>query len=68
MKPAHKRCGPSHRTRIEWGNMDNKNEALERRACALFKQYGLFLPRPVKDFFSELADHLNWQDLKKGIK
>lgn len=48
--------------------MHNKNSELERRAVALFKQYGLFLPRPVKEFFSELADHLNWQDLKKGIK
>lgn len=48
--------------------MSDKNTELERRAVALFKQYGLFLPRPVKDFFSELADYLNWQDLKKGIK
>lgn len=48
--------------------MDNKNIELERRAVVLFRQYGFLLPRPVKDFFSELADHLNWQDLKKGIK
>lgn len=48
--------------------MSNKNAQLEARAVAMFKQYGLFLPRPVKDFFSELAEFLNWQDLKKGIK
>ena len=48
--------------------MDNKNIELERRAVALFKQYGLFLPRPVKEFFHDLAAHLNWQDLMKGIK
>jgi len=48
--------------------MSNKNTELEQRAVALFRQYGLFLPRPVKDFFRDLAAHLNWQDLMKGIK
>lgn len=48
--------------------MDNTSIELERRAVALFKQYGLFLPRPVKEFFRDLAAHLNWQDLMKGIK
>ena len=46
----------------------DKNIELERRAVALVKQYGIYMPRPVKDFFRELAAHLNWQDLLKGIK
>jgi len=46
----------------------DKNIELERRAVALVKQYGNYMPRPVKDFFRELAAHLNWQDLLKGIK
>lgn len=37
---------------------------LERRACALIKQYGLLLPGPAKAFFRDLADHLNWNTLK----
>lgn len=45
-----------------------RDEALEAKACALMRQYGLFLPRPAKDFFRELADHLNWQHLKGQLK
>ncbi len=41
-----------------------KDSALEAKACALVKQYGLFLPGPAKQFFRELADHLNWNTLK----
>jgi hypothetical protein len=44
--------------------MNDKNAELERRACALIKQYGLFLPGPAKAFFRELADFLNWNNLK----
>jgi hypothetical protein len=44
------------------------DSALEAKACALMRQYGLFLPRPAKDFFRELADHLNWQHLKGQLK
>jgi hypothetical protein len=44
--------------------MTDKNSELERRACALIKQYGLFLPGPAKQFFRELADYLNWTNLK----
>ena len=40
---------------------------LERQAMALVKQYGFFLPKPVRKFFGELADFLNWHDLKKEL-
>jgi len=45
-----------------------KDSALEAKACALMKQYGFILPRPAKDFFRELANHLNWNTLKGQIK
>lgn len=48
--------------------MSDKNTELEQRACALIRQYGLFLPGPAKAFFRELADHLNWQQLKGQLK
>ena len=41
-----------------------KDSALEAKACALMRQYGLFLPGPAKAFFRELADYLNWHNLK----
>ncbi len=41
---------------------------LENEACALMRQYGLFLPRPAKDFFRKLAVALNWEKLKEQIK
>lgn len=41
--------------------------ALEMKAVALIRQYGFFLPKPAKAFFGELADFLNWQDLKKEL-
>jgi hypothetical protein len=44
-----------------------KDSALEAKACALVRQYGLFLPGPAKDFFRELAAHLNWNTLKGTI-
>lgn len=44
------------------------DSALEAKACALMRQYGLLLPRPAKDFFRELANHLNWEKLKGQIK
>lgn len=46
----------------------NKNDELQGRAVALVRQYGFFLPRPVKEFFHELAAFLNWQDLTKELK
>ncbi|MGZ3319669.1 MAG: hypothetical protein ACXU9C_01670 [Xanthobacteraceae bacterium] len=45
-----------------------KDSALEAKACALMRQYGFFLPGPAKDFFRELADHLNWHNLKGQLK
>ena len=44
--------------------MSDKNAEMQRRAVALVTQYGLFMPGPVKTFLRELADHLNWNDLK----
>jgi hypothetical protein len=44
-----------------------RSDELQRQAVVLFKQYGFFLPKPVRKFFGELADFLNWQDLKKEI-
>lgn len=50
-------------------NMEiDMGEKLERQACALMKQYGLYLPRPAKEFFRELADYLNWNTLKGILK
>jgi hypothetical protein len=40
---------------------------LEREAVALVKQYGFFLPGPVKLFLRKLADHLQWHELKKRV-
>jgi hypothetical protein len=45
-----------------------QDSALEAKACALMKQYGFFLPSPAKDFFRELANHLNWNHLKGQLK
>lgn len=46
--------------------LDKKRQdsALEAKACALVRQYSFVLPRQVKDFMKELADHLNWNHLK----
>ena len=41
-----------------------KDSELEAKACALMRQYGFFLPGPAKTFFRELADYLNWNNLK----
>ncbi|MGZ4837655.1 MAG: hypothetical protein ACXVZR_03835 [Terriglobales bacterium] len=41
-----------------------RDSALEAKACALMRQYGFFLPAQAKEFFRELADHLNWHNLK----
>lgn len=45
-----------------------RDSALEAKACALVRQYGLFLPGPAKEFFRELAEQLNWNTLKGLIK
>lgn len=45
----------------------NADYELQRKAVALIKQYGFFLPKPAKAFFGELADFLNWHDLKKEL-
>jgi hypothetical protein len=42
-------------------------EDLERKAVALVKQYGFYLPKPAKVFFRELADFLKWDQLKKEL-
>lgn len=47
---------------------DEQGRALERQAVKLYRQYGLFLPGPAKEFFRELATHLQWQDLMKVTK
>jgi len=51
-------------------DLDKKrtDSALEAKACALVRQYTFLLPRQVKDFMRELADHLNWQHLKGQLK
>lgn len=41
-----------------------QSQQLEREACALVKQYGFFLPSPVRAFLTKMADSLNWKDLK----
>ncbi len=43
-------------------------DELENEACALMNQYGLFLPRPAKDFFRKLAVALKWEKLKEAMK
>ena len=40
---------------------------LEREAVALVKQYGFFMPSPVKKFLAKMAVFLNWQQLLKEI-
>lgn len=45
-----------------------KDSAMEAKACALLRQYGFFLPGPAKEFFRELANHLNWTTLKDILK
>jgi hypothetical protein len=45
----------------------SQSQELERKAIALIKQYGFFLPKPAKAFFGELADFLQWNDLKKEL-
>lgn len=37
---------------------------LEREACALVRQYGIFLPAAVRSFLKKLADKLQWETLK----
>ena len=49
-------------TNIEQG------QALERKAIALYQRHGWLLPDPAKDFFRELAIHLQWQGLMKVTK
>jgi hypothetical protein len=41
---------------------------LEREAIALVKQYGLFMPQPVKAFLRKMAAHLNWTNLTGVLK
>ena len=47
----------------------DENEALERQAVALVKQYStlLLMAPPVKAFFKRLAVHLNWKELEKSL-
>lgn len=45
-----------------------KSEELEREAVALVKQYGLFMPAPVKAFLRKLAIHLQWETLKGHLQ
>jgi hypothetical protein len=41
---------------------------LEREACALVRQYGFFMPQPVRDFLRRLAVSLKWQNLEGELK
>ena len=41
---------------------------LEKEAVALVRQYGLLLPKGVKDFMRRLADQLEWVELRKVLK
>jgi hypothetical protein len=45
----------------------NKNDELERKALALVRQYKFLLPKPVKEFMRELAEHLGWDQLKGAL-
>jgi hypothetical protein len=45
----------------------NESDELERQAVALIKQYGLFLPKPAKEFFKRLAVYLKWNQLEKTL-
>lgn len=45
-----------------------QSQALEMEACALVKQYGFFMPSPVKKFLAKMADFLNWQHLQKELQ
>lgn len=49
------------------GIVSEESKALEREACALVKQYGFFMPSPVKGFLAKMAIFLNWQELQKGL-
>ncbi len=44
------------------------SEELEREACALVRQYGFFLPLPVRGFFIKLAKFLEWSNLEKVLE
>lgn len=44
-----------------------KDLEMEARAVAFARQYGFFLPGPAKQFFRELADYLQWENLRKAI-
>ena len=46
--------------------MDKGNE-LEARAVGIYRLYKGFLPKAVKNFFSELAEFLKWEKLKKEL-
>jgi hypothetical protein len=44
--------------------MQQRSDELQAQAVALVRQYGFLLPKPVKQFLTNLADFLNWQTLK----
>lgn len=44
-----------------------QSEELQRQACALVRQYGFILPSAVRAFMFNLADFLQWDDLKKML-
>ncbi len=46
----------------------DESKALEREAIALWNQYGLFLPAPVKAFMRKLAAFNGWAELGAKIK
>lgn len=48
--------------------MTTESQELERQAMALVKQYGLFMPAPIKEFLKKLATYLQWETLKGTLK
>lgn len=45
----------------------DKGAELETKALAIYRQYKIFLPSAVKNFFRDLADFLKWENLKKEL-
>jgi hypothetical protein len=45
-----------------------RSHALEQQAVALWRQYGLFLPKQARAFFKDLAEFLGWENLKEATK
>jgi hypothetical protein len=40
---------------------------LEKEALALVRQYGFFMPGPVKALLLKIADRLGWSEVKRSL-